>query len=106
MFDLFYELRIGPLFLQLMPSEAFLDGGIHVGSCVGIEHPNIQKGLLESPSPKTIYGDIQSVPIGGVGGTSRQLLSGQLLQLWLNPDVIADFAQYICGNVSDFIMTD
>ena len=93
MFDLPYALRIGPLFLQLLPSEAFLNGGIPVGRCIGIEHPNVQKSLLESPSLKTIDGNVQSSPIGGVGGTSRQLLSGQLLQVWLNPDVIADFAQ-------------
>ena len=59
-----------------MLSEAFLDGDIPVGRCVGIEHPNIQKGPLESPSPKTIDGYVQSGPIGGVVGTSRQLLSG------------------------------
>ena len=93
MFDLPYALRIGPLFLQLVPSETFLNGGIPVGRCIGIEHPNIQKSPLKSPSPKTINGDVQSGPIGGVGSMSRQLLSGQLLQVWLNPDVVADFAQ-------------
>ena len=93
MFDLPYALRISPLFLQLVLSEAFLNGGIPVGSCVGIEHPNIQKSPLESPSPKTIDSDVQSGPIGGVGSTSRQLLSGQLLQVWFNTDVVTDFAQ-------------
>ena len=92
-FDLPYALRIGPFFLQLLSSEAFHDGGIPVGKCVGIEDPNVQNGQLESPSPKSIDGDVQSSPIGGVGSTSRQLLSGQLLQFWLNPDIIADFAQ-------------
>ena len=79
MFNLPYALGVSPLFLHLVLSEAFLDGGVPVGRCIGIEHPDVQKGPLKSSSPESVDGDIQSGPIGGDGGTSRQHLSGQLL---------------------------
>ena len=75
------------------PTLAFLSISRWWYSCWKVCRNNVQNGQLESPSPKSIDGDVQSSPIGGVGSTSRQLLSGQLLQVWLNPDIIADFAQ-------------
>ena len=62
-----------------MLSETFLDGGVPIGRCVGIEHPDVQKGPLKSPPPESVDGNIQSGPVSGNGGTSGQLLSGQLL---------------------------
>ena len=70
---------VSPLLLHLVLSETFLGGGVPIGRCIGIEHPDVQKGPLKSPSPESVDGNIQSGPVGGNGGTSRQLLSGQLL---------------------------
>ena len=48
MFNLPYALGVGPLFLHFVFSETFLDGGVPIGRCVGIEHPDVQKGLLSA----------------------------------------------------------
>ena len=37
------SLDVGPLFLHLVPSVGFLDGGVSVGGSVGVEHPDINK---------------------------------------------------------------
>ena len=63
MFNLPYALGVSPHFLHLVLSETFLNGGVPVGRCVGIEHPDVQKGPLKSSSPESVDGDIQSLSV-------------------------------------------
>ena len=68
-FNLPNSLGVGPLFLHLVLSVGFLNGGVSVGGSVGVEHPDINKSSLKPPSPKTVDGDVQSGPVSGYIGT-------------------------------------
>ena len=76
-------LGVSPLFLHLVLSETFLNGGVPVGRCVGIEHPDVQKGPLES-----------SVPVGKTLGKlhcSIACCTGQILRGQVAPFLLSSF---------------
>ena len=95
------SLGVGPLFLHLVISVGFLNGGVSVGGSVGVEHSDINKSSLKPPSPKTVDG-----PVSGVGRSPAQLLRGHLLKVWLDANIVAHFGQEGGGNVPDLIVAD
>ena len=98
------SLGVGPLFLHLVLSVGFLNGGVSVGGSVGVEHPDINKSSLKPPSPKIVDGDVQSGPVSGVGRSPAQLLRGHLLKVRLDANIVAHFGQEGGGNVPDLIV--
>ena len=68
-FNLPNSLGVGPLFLHLVLSVGFLNGGVSVGGSVVVEHHDINKSSLKHPSPKTVDGDVQSGPVSVYIGT-------------------------------------
>ena len=71
-----------------------------------VEYLYIEVGTLETATPKSVFCDIQSGTIFGVGGSSGKNFSRQRLQVWFHAYVVAYFGQPAANGVSHLIVPD
>ena len=72
-----------PAFFGLMFPVAFGNTGVFVGGCMRVEYSYIEEGYLKSASPETVHCNVESCPIGCVGGCSGKGFSCEQLYVGL-----------------------